>query len=312
MLWTILILVGLAALAAIALQIAIARNGPAVLDTVDRLAGGSRATHSSQPVRFGSEAPAQKLVVHRPHALPDNARLPVVVFFHGGSWDSGDPEDYAFVGRNLVPSGMIVVTAGYRLGERGAFTAMLEDGADAVAWVRGNIVEWGGNPDAIMLMGHSAGAYNAAMLALDPQWLAGAGVPRETIRAVVGLAGPYDFYPFDSASTKAAFGAANDPEATQPVNVARRDAPPFLLIHGTQDTTVRQRNSQALQRVLRANGTPAELQLHPEMDHTAPLLHLAHPWRTGGLGGEGGALHEAIVQFLAKHEPSVPVQSERR
>ena len=144
------------------------------------------------------------------------------------------------------------------------------------------------------------------MLALDQQWLKEHDIPQSAIKGVIGLAGPYDFYPFDSESTRATFGDFSNPEATQPVNFAVDPAPPFLLIHGEQDTTVKPRNSHALARQLEQASVSVELVTFSEMDHTAPLLHLASPWR------RTPTLHDRVRQFLANPQTSVPVQGEKR
>ncbi|XUU61464.1 alpha/beta hydrolase [Erythrobacter sp. HA6-11] len=305
MIWILAALAVFGVAAFIALQVAIARNGPAVLDTVDRLTAGQNGTERLATVSYGSH-PAQKLVVLREKGIASEAALPVLIFKHGGSWKDGDPEDYGFVGRSFAPHGFITVLAGYRLGEDGRFPAMLEDGAESLGWVHANIAKLGGDPDRIFLMGHSAGAYNVSMLALDPRWLENRSVPHSAIKGVIGLAGPYDFYPFDSDSTRATFGSFDNPEATQPINFAADPAPPFLLIHGEQDTTVKPRNSRALAEQLQQADIAVELVTFSEMDHTAPLLHLASPWR------RTPDLHEKVRQFLANPPTSVPVQGETR
>ena len=102
------------------------------------------------------------------------------------------------------------------------FPGFVEDGALALRFIRHSIAAYGGDPQRISVLGHSAGAYNAVMLALDPRFLAGAGVPAGTIRRVAALSGPYDFLPLDHPSTISAFGQARDLARTQPVNLVRR------------------------------------------------------------------------------------------
>ena len=136
------------------------------------------------------------------------ARLrPVVVFFYGGAWSSGRREDYAFVGRALAAQGFVVVVPDYRLVPEVRFPTFLDDSAAAVQWARENGAAFGGDGERITLVGHSAGAYNAAMLALDPRWL---GPDRAAVRGFVALAGPFDFLPLDDPATIAAFGAGRD------------------------------------------------------------------------------------------------------
>ncbi len=275
-LWTIGILAVLVLAAFAALQYAIARNGAAVLDTADRVTGGARGVELTASTQFG-DASAQKIRIYA--AASNTKPRPVIIFAHGGSWNSGDPDDYGFIARALAPEGFVIVLAGYRMHPDAVFPAMLEDTASAIAWTKANIAKHGGDPDQIILAGHSAGAYNVVMTALDQQWLSRAGLAQDSIKGVIGLAGPYDFYPFDSDSTKASFGPSSDPESTQPINFARGDAPPMLFIHGEKDTTVRPRNSRVLAEAITEAGGEANAEFFAEMDHARPLMVLASPYR---------------------------------
>ncbi|GAB5351945.1 putative N-octanoylanthranilate hydrolase AqdA1 [Qipengyuania sp. 483] len=299
--WVIGIVVALVLLAALGLWIAVQRNGPAVLDTVDRIAGGSSGVELVQIASTGP-SPQQQVRVFRPDEAGEEP-LPVLVFIHGGSWASGDPADYGFVARNIAAQGYVVVLAGYRLGEGGRYPGMLEDTAADIGWVYRNIARYGGDPERLVISGHSAGAYNAVQAVLDPQWLAAAGVPRDAIRGVIGLSGPYDFYPFDTDSTRAAFGSAGAGPDSQPVNTVTPGAPPMLLIHGEADTTVKPRNSQALAAALRAQGDSVETLYLPGKNHADPLLMLASPWR------RDARVFDAMMQFMdSTVRTSVPVQ----
>ena len=283
-LWALGALALVLILGTIAVQIAIARNGPAVLNAVDRITGGDQGAARLATVSTG-EHPSQKAVVWGPaNRTADEAALPVIVFAHGGSWRSGDPEDYGFLARAFVPKGFVVVLAGYRLVKEGApdgvYPAMIEDTARVIQWTHEDIAQYGGDPDRIILAGHSAGAYNVMMATLERQWLSEKGVDPDAIAAVVGMSGPYDFFPFDSESTIAAFGPASDPEATQTFNHVRGDAPPILLVHGEKDSLVRPRNSRELAQLIETAGGSATLLLYPDMEHNDPLIALASPWRS--------------------------------
>lgn len=295
------VLAGLGLAGWFGLQYAIARNGPAVVDVVDKVTGSERGVAVVERARYGDD-PHQTVAIHRETAV--QGPLPVILFVHGGSWNSGSPDDYGFIARALAPEGFVVVLAGYRLHPKVHFPAMLEDTAAAVAWTRSNIARHGGDPDRIVLMGHSAGAYNVIMTALDRQWLGREGVPDNMISGAIGLAGPYDFYPFDSDSTRASFGEAPDPERTQPINYVRADAPPLLLLTGEADTTVKPRNTRALAQAIGAAGGSARTGFYPGMDHADILLALACPWR------RDRAVLDQVVTFA--REPSVPVQEEMR
>ena len=222
------------------------------------------------------DAARQRLDLYLPGAVV--APAPVVVFFYGGRWVAGSKTDYRFVGEALAARGFVVVIPDYRLYPEVRFPTFVEDGAAAVAWVRRNIGRFGGEPWQIHLMGHSAGAHIAALLALDRRYLAAAGVEPGTLESFVGLAGPYDFLPLTDATVKRIF-AADDLAATQPITFAEGSAPRALLLHGGDDRTVLPRNSQHLAAALEAAGGRAQLRLYPDLDHVALVAALAAPLR---------------------------------
>ena len=202
--------------------------------------------------------------------------LPVITFFYGGSWASGLRQGYGFVGRALAARGFLVAVPDYRLVPEVHFPAFVEDGAAAVQWILGHAADHGGDARRTVLMGHSAGAYIAAMLALDPRWLSERG---SAVGGLVGLAGPYDFLPLSGPVTRAAFGKADDLDATQPVNFARAGSPPALLLHGGLDRTVLPRNSRSLARRLAEAGSEADYKIYPQLGHISILTALAVPFR---------------------------------
>ncbi|MBN9452182.1 MAG: alpha/beta hydrolase [Bosea sp.] len=205
-----------------------------------------------------------------------SAPKPVVFFIYGGSWANGAKDTYSFVGDALSARGFVTVIADYRLIPEVRFPTFIEDGAQALRFVRDNIARFGGAPEAIHLMGHSAGAYNAMMLTLDQRYLASVGMRGGDIRSMVGLSGPYDFLPFDIDVTKEAFGNARDPARTQPINFARRDAPPVFLATGSEDTTVLPHNSERLALALREAGARSvSLKVYQGLGHAGTATSLS-------------------------------------
>jgi len=170
----------------------------------------------------------------------------------------------------------------YRKVPQVRFPAFLEDGAEAVRWTQDNIAGHGGDPAQVAFMGHSAGAYQAVMLALDTKWLTAAGVDPGAVKAAVGLSGPYDFYPFDSPRSIAAFSQWPRPEETQPITYARADAPSLLLVTSDGDTTVRPRNANNLAAKLRELGAPVEVENYGPLDHEEVVMALSKPFRSKG------------------------------
>ena len=271
------ILTAFASLACLALAaIGIAACSPlALFDAIGPRDAGGRQVLRDEP--FG-EGPRRRLDVYVPVNAPENA--PVLVFFYGGSWQSGSKADYAFVGQALAAQGFVTVLPDYRLYPEAPFPGFLEDGAAAIAWVRDNIAAYGGDPRRIVLAGHSAGAYNALMLGLDTRYLKAAGVDPKVIRAVAGLSGPYDFLPFDQDTTRKVFGRAPDPSATQPVAFVGPSAPPAFLATGADDTLVRPRNTQSLAAKLRDARVPVQERVYPGLDHADTLLALSVTFRS--------------------------------
>jgi len=245
------------------------------LGTFDRLVPKDRGgTLVAQGIAYGPDA-RQQLDVYAPRGGCGQPR-PVVLFFYGGSWNSGTRAGYAFVGRALAAQGFVTIIPDYRLVPAVQYPAFVEDGAAAVRWATANAARYCGDGRSIVLMGHSAGAYIAAMLAVDPRWV---GPARATVKGFVGLAGPYDFAPFDVDASRAAFGHVPNPAETQPVTWAGAGDPPALLLYGTKDTVVLPRNSEALAARLRAGGVSVGQRAYPKLGHVGILLALARPFR---------------------------------
>jgi acetyl esterase/lipase len=228
----------------------------------------------ARDVPYGAD-PRQRVDVYRPRGRCGEA-LPVIVFFYGGSWSSGTKSGYSFVGRALASRGFVVAIPDYRLVPKVRYPAFLEDGAAAVHWVVNNGSRLGADPSRIVIAGHSAGAYNGAMLAYDPRWL---GRDLEYVKGFVGLAGPYDFLPFSGAVTQAAFKGTTDLRSTQPVNHVREGAAPALLLTGARDRTVLPRNSDRLAERLRAAGSPVVRKTYADLGHIGILTSISRPLR---------------------------------
>ncbi|RYE02268.1 MAG: alpha/beta hydrolase [Sphingomonadales bacterium] len=270
---------GLAALAVVVgLGIMIAfTSPPALLSFLDGvMGGGSGAIRTGGSIPFGTHG--QRLDVWRPAGAAVAGR-PVVIFFYGGGWVKGDRRAYSFAARALAREGFVVVVPDYRKVPAVRFPAFLQDGAEAVRWTRDHVAEYGGNPAKVAVMGHSAGAYTVAMLALDTRWLAAEGVDPRIIKAGVGLSGPYDFFPFTSKRAIDAMHGVADPQMTQPLHFARADAPPLLLVTSTADDTVRPKNAINLDARLRALGAASELKNYPELTHEQVVMALSVPFR---------------------------------
>jgi len=252
------------------------------------------AARSARNVAFGPE-PWQRLDVYGPHRTAGQPPAPVAVFFYGGSWDSGRRQDYNWVGQALASRGFVTVVADYGLYPQVRYPGFLSDGALAVRWAQDHAAEYGGDPGRIVLVGHSAGAYNAAMIALDGRYLAAAGVDPRHIKALAGLSGPYDFLPFTDPIAQRIFGEAADPPGTQPMAFVTAAAPPAFLATGDADTMVYPKNTIKLAAKLRAAGVPVEERHYPGVDHVRMVLALSRPFH-----GRAPVLQQ-MTDFLHAH-----------
>ncbi len=226
------------------------------------------------------EGERNKLDIYLPARAHD---APVIVFIHGGGWNDGDKAQYKFVGAALAKEGWIAVLPSYRLYPDVKYPAFVEDGARAVAWARAHAREYGGNPDHLYLMGHSAGAQIALMLALNSEYLAAVGGSPSWFHGVIGLAGPYDFLPFTRGYMNDLFGPPPQFAASQPINYVTANAPPTLLIHGLKDTTVYPKNTVNLEAALVAAGTRSTAKYYEKAGHS-DLIAALSPLARGRAG----------------------------
>lgn len=224
-------------------------------------------------------------------------QLPVVIFFYGGAWQSGNREHYRFVADALAPHGYIVVIPDYRVYPPSKFPTFIKDGAMTVAWVRENIAQYGGDPQRINLMGHSAGAYIVAMLTLNERYLNAVGLELGAIRSAIGLSGPYDFLPITEDDIEAVFSSAHEAANTQPINFVDGNEPPMLLAAGSDDKRVNPGNTKRLGQRIRFRGGRARVIIYPGASHVDTLMGLATPfaWPT--------PTERDVVNFLQQYYP---------
>lgn len=259
----------------------LSHSGPKQLDMANNLIPGDSNAKLLVKDEIFDKKLDLGLNIWVPEKLSDRP-LPVVVFIYGGGWRAGSKDEYGFAGRALANRGYVTVLPDYRLFPETKFPGFLEDSAKAVSWVRDNVQKFGGDPDRIYLSGQSAGAYNVTMLALDQQWLGREGKTTDFIKGVAVLAGPADFYPFSSETTKQSFGDYPKPEMTQPINFVRKDAPPLWLSTGVDDKQVEPRNSRTLRDKIREIGGDVEYTEYPDMDHLEIMMAIAKPFRHKG------------------------------
>ena len=231
--------------------------------------------------------PRARLDLYVPDSLA--APAPVLLFFYGGSWQSGSKNIYRAVGQAFASAGIVTAIADYRLYPQVRYPAFVEDGAAALRFLQARIGEHGGDATRIFLSGHSAGAFIAAMLACNPEF----GAKPDGIRGVIGIAGPYDFLPLRDPVLIDIFGGDRVME-TQPVHYAQNRTPAMLLLHGTADRTVGAGNSRRMATRLREAGNEIELIEYQGVSHLGILLSLAHGFRART------PLRQDMLRFIRK------------
>ena len=227
----------------------------------------------TEGLAYGPDA-RQLLDVYQPRENPGNA--PMVVFFYGGSWSSGERGDYRFVGEALASQGIVAVVADYRLSPAFRYPAFVQDSASAVRWAFDHAAHYGADSRRIFVMGHSAGAYNAAMVALDARWLAAVGLSPARLAGWIGLAGPYDFLPIGDPQTRVAFNWPETSPDSQPLRYASQASPPALLLAPLHDSVVNpQRSTAAMAQRLQASGVRVESALLDGVSHVTLVASMA-------------------------------------
>lgn len=235
-------------------------------------------SYVARPAAAYGPDPRQQLDIYLPLPAADPRPRPMVVFFYGGSWSSGERASYRFIGEALASRGVVTLVADYRLSPQVRYPAFLQDSAAAVRWAYTHAAELGADPRRIYLMGHSAGGYNAAMLALDPRWLAQVGLQPQQLAGWIGIAGPYDFLPIAIPEVQVAFDWPGTPADSQPLVHASAAAPRTLLIAARSDTLVNpQRNTLALEQRLRQAGVDTQTHVLDRVGHVTVLGAMARP-----------------------------------
>lgn len=234
------------------------------LTIINALSGNAKSQR--QKVSYGSER-RQQLDWYQPTRHCHDKVC--VLFFYGGNWRTGDRQDYLFVADQLLSWGCQVVIPDYRLYPDVRFDGILADARDAAHRCTGLIDD----DTRLIVMGHSAGAQLGALLSLNESL----GVS-DRISGFIGLAGPYDFYPFSRDDHWDLFAPEDQYPESQAVNYVRSSSAPMLLLHGHGDTTVRRGQSKSLMQKQQDVGGVATRGVYKGVGHVglvtafAPLL----------------------------------------
>ncbi len=226
-------------------------------------------------VSYGSHG-RHKMDVFVPTKL-NHGKRPVLIFYYGGTWSAGDRTMlvYSALAQSFAHDGYIVCVPDYRIYPEVKFPAFVYDAAEAFTFIVENSDKWGGDVEQLFIMGHSAGAHIASMLALDTRYLGEELLAK--IKGVIGLAGPYDFLPFKTKKLEAIFSEAAPPHESQPIHFVHEKTPPFLLLHGGKDRVVGPGNTKRLKAKLKSMNRPARAVFFGKLDHYSILFNMLKP-----------------------------------
>ncbi len=226
------------------------------------------------------------------------AHFPVLVWFHGGSLKFSSKDDAATqkLAQHFAQHGVAVAVPNYRLSPQAKYPAYIEDAAQAVAWVIQHLPEYGGNPHALFISGHSAGGYLAAILGLDSRYLEACGVPLTAIAGILPVSGQ-TFTHYTIREERGIPNPENTPviDAAAPCYHVRKDAPPVLAICGDHDSADRIEENRYLIAMLKKVGHPdAAYQEMPARNHIELIQYIPNP---------GDPVTQAVLTFIARHAP---------
>lgn len=239
----------------------------------------------SKDILYGDE-PLQDLDIYYPKPLTQAMKAesaitqtyPMVVFVHGGSWENGSKEEYAFVGQSLAQAGYVTAVINYRKAPEHVYPDYVKDTAQAIAWSHNNANSLHADPDRMAVIGHSAGAFNAVAAIANEDFLAPYGMKPTDISAVIGIAGPYsyDFRKFDSAT---AFGPNATPDQVMPDRQIKGKQPPYLLLTAEKDKIVYDTNAIKMTEALKAAGVTVDNGVIKGASHATSIGAMAPPLR---------------------------------
>ena len=230
-------------------------SGLSLLDAVTADGG-----YTVEPDLAYGALPRQDVDIYRP-LVPVDPNRPVLVFFYGGSWTWGDRASYRFIGQSFASAGYVTVVADYRHYPEARFPGFIEDGAAAVALVARHIP---GSAGHIVVIGHSSGAYIAAMLACDRRYLDAAGPGRQVLAGFIGVAGPYDF---EMQGPIAELLASPDGRPNMPITSIDGHEPPALLVVADDDTLVPTGNTDRFAARLKMRGDRVQIRRFEGTSH---------------------------------------------
>ena len=198
---------------------------------------------------------------------------PLIVFVHGGSWQHGNKRDYLFIGETFAREGFDVAVINYQLAPENIFPAFVDDLAQAIHYLNQNKVKLNISTDNMILMGHSAGAFNVMSVVYSAQ--SQNFKYKDQIKAIVGLAGPYHFDYKDDPLSEHAFDPKTSYQQVMPYYFIEPNHIKHYLLVAEQDQVVERKNTLDLDIALRQKGNHSHIAVIPKTGHITIVATLA-------------------------------------
>lgn len=237
-------------------------------------------------VPYGKDA-KQRMDLYFP--VQRSSSAPVLLFLHGGGFREGDRKQYGYVAEPFAKQGILTVVASYRLTPAFSHPAQPDDAKALVTWIYNNIAKYGGNPSAIYVSGHSAGAILTADIGVDLSWMDAAKVPRSALRGIVPISGSYDLR---NAKRKEYLPTPEAEEKASPLLHVNAPAPLALVVYGSQEERLKE-PSAALVKAIEAKGSKARTLNLEGKDHAGAVWELSDA---------NSALTKAMLGMIGKSE----------
>jgi arylformamidase len=244
-----------------------------------RLAAASRLARerlgAPRRVAYGPTA-IEQLDIYRTRV----AAAPMVVFIHGGAWQSGSAEDHAYAAEAFVHAGAHFVVLDFAAVQdvSGSLFPMADQVRRAVAWVHAHARDFGGDPDRLHVVGKSSGSHLGGCVAIT-DWRRDFGLPADTVKGFVLQSGMYDLRG-PRLSKRGAYVKFTDEmeEQLSPQRHLDRILAPIVLLYGSHETPEFQRQSRDFAQALRGAGKQVELIYAEGYNHFEIAETLANPY----------------------------------
>ena len=228
----------------------------------------------------------------------------VIVFIHGGNWNSGNKSQYTFLGSRFARKGVVAVIIDYPLSPDATYSDMGNAAAEAVLWVKQNISRFGGNPDKISVSGHSAGGHLAALIAVKEEYFKRLDAQNPIKGVILIDAAGLDMYGYlkeqqyqpGNTYLKTFTNLPESWKEASPLYHLHSGLPPFLIYQGEKTYSSIAASNKKFISALKPLAPATTFKVLPDKKHIGMITQFLNPWNP---------LYDEIIMFLQNPEGSI-------